>query len=118
MANLVCLRFTSKSTIENTQLMKKIFTLILGLVSTFCSYAQQSPFDIDLWPAGLPNTNGIDRNQPFDDSKQNFKPSIRVFLPDAAKATGTAVVCPAEATAILPQLMRDTTGQSISTSAA
>ena len=93
MANLVCLRFTSKSTIENTQLMKKIFTLILGLVSTFCSYAQQSPFDIDLWPEGLPNTNGIDSNQPFDDSKQNFKPSIRVFLPDAAKATGTAVVC-------------------------
>lgn len=73
--------------------MKKIFTFILGLASTLCSYAQQSPFDIDLWPSGLPNTNGIDQSQPFDDSKQNFKPSIRIFLPDAEKANGKAVVC-------------------------
>ena len=47
--------------------MKKIFTFILGLASTLCSYAQQSPFDIDLWPSGLPNTNGIDQSQPFAD---------------------------------------------------
>jgi acetyl esterase/lipase len=48
---------------------------------------------MDLWPNGLPNSNGIDQSQPYDDSKQNFKPSIRVFLPDADKATGLAVVC-------------------------
>lgn len=49
--------------------------------------------DIDLWPNGLPNSNEIDKIQPFDDSKQNFKPSIRVFLPEKDKAAGMAVVC-------------------------
>lgn len=73
--------------------MKKIATLILGILCAFSANAQQKPFDIDLWPNGLPNSNGIDKTQPFDDSKQNFKPSIRVFLPDAEKASGRAVVC-------------------------
>ncbi len=53
----------------------------------------QKTIDIDLWPKGLPNTNGIDTTQPYDDSKQNFKPNIKVFLPAADKATGRAVVC-------------------------
>lgn len=66
---------------------------MLSFLSLLAIRAQQSAFDIDLWPEGLPNSNGIDKTQPFDDSKQNFKPSIRVFLPEAAKATGRAVVC-------------------------
>ncbi len=53
----------------------------------------QQQFDINLWPNGLPNSNGIDKTQPFDDSKQNFRPSIRVFLPAKDKANGMAVVC-------------------------
>ncbi len=73
--------------------MRKFATLLLGLVCTLSSSAQQAPIDIDLWQNGLPNSNGIDKTQPYDDSKQNFKPSIRVFLPDAEKATGRAVVC-------------------------
>lgn len=73
--------------------MKKSATLILGIMCALCANAQQKPFDIDLWQNGLPNSNGIDKTQPYDDSKQNFKPSIRVFLPDADKATGRAVVC-------------------------
>lgn len=73
--------------------MKKIFLFMFSIFSAFMSQAQQPAFDIDLWQNGLPNSNGIDKTQPFDDSKQNFKPSIRVFLPDAAKATGQAVVC-------------------------
>lgn len=74
-------------------MMKKLVLLMLGLLS-FCGVkAQQPAFDIDLWPNGLPNSNGIDKTQPYDDAKQNFKPSIRVFLPDADKATGRAVVC-------------------------
>lgn len=73
--------------------MKKIFLFMFSIFSAFMSQAQQPAFDIDLWQNGLPNSNGIDKTQPFDDSKQNFKPSIRVFLPDAAKATGRAVVC-------------------------
>lgn len=73
--------------------MKKFVLLMLELL-TFCSInAQQNAFDIDLWPNGLPNSNGIDKTQPYDDAKLNFKPSIRVFLPDATKATGRAVVC-------------------------
>ena len=67
---------------------------MLSIFGAFTMQAQQpSAFDIDLWPNGLPNSNGIDKSQPFDDSKQNFKPSIRVFLPEAGKATGRAVVC-------------------------
>ena len=73
--------------------MKKFVFLMLGIFSFLAAQAQQPAFDIDLWPNGLPNSNGIDKTQPFDDKKQNFKPSIRVFLPEAGKATGRAVVC-------------------------
>ena len=73
--------------------MKKLLALLLGTIGVLGMHAQQHPFDIDLWQDGLPNSNGIDKSQPYDDSKQNFKPSIRVFLPDADKSTGRAVVC-------------------------
>lgn len=74
--------------------MKKfLFFMLSFLISTLKLSAQQEAFNMDLWPNGLPNSNGIDQSQPYDDSKQNFKPSIRVFLPDADKATGQAVVC-------------------------
>ncbi|MBQ6964692.1 MAG: alpha/beta hydrolase [Bacteroidaceae bacterium] len=73
--------------------MKKLFLFMFSFLSVLGIHAQQPAFDIDLWQNGLPNSNGIDKTQPYDDSKQNFKPSIRVFLPDAAKATGRAVVC-------------------------
>lgn len=73
--------------------MKKLLAFLLSAISMLGTRAQQQPFDIDLWQGGLPNSNGIDKTQPYDDSKQNFKPSIRVFLPDADKATGRAIVC-------------------------
>ena len=73
--------------------MKKLLAFLLGTIGVLGVHAQQQPFDIDLWQNGLPNSNGIDKTQPYDDAKQNFKPSIRVFLPDANKATGRAVVC-------------------------
>lgn len=73
--------------------MKKLTFVMIGILSVLAMRAQKPAFDIDLWPNGLPNSNGIDKTQPFDDSKQNFKPSIRVFLPEAGKATGRAVVC-------------------------
>lgn len=72
----------------------KIFALLALMAISMIAGAQApASFDIDLWPDGLPNSNGIDSTQPFDDSRQNFKPSIRVFLPDASKSTGKAVVC-------------------------
>ena len=73
--------------------MKKLAFLMFGIFSFLAAQAQQPAFDIDLWPQGLPNSNGIDKTKPFDDKTRNFKPSIRVFLPEAGKATGRAVVC-------------------------
>lgn len=77
--------------------MKKIAFLCLVLNMCLASVADAQTartFDIDLWQDGLPNTNGRD-NIPEDLSKSVYTPSIRVFLPDSAKATGRAVVaCP------------------------
>lgn len=56
------------------------------------SFSQRIPFELDLWPNGLPNSNRIDKSEPFDDSKKNFKPSIKVFLPKGSIATGRAVL--------------------------
>lgn len=73
--------------------MKHLLIAMLCLMLTPSISNAQKTIDIDLWPKGLPNTNGIDTTQPYDDSKQNFKPNIKVFLPAADKATGRAVVC-------------------------
>ncbi len=74
--------------------MNKMRKIILSLLSWCCMTAQLSAQqEIDLWSNGLPNSNGIDKSQPFDDAKQNFKPSIKVFLPEKDKANGMAVVC-------------------------
>ena len=73
----------------------RFITTALMMLTTFQLSMAQQVFDIDLWPNGLPNTNGIDKSEPFNDDKRNFKPSIRVFLPQADKATGAAIVaCP------------------------
>jgi acetyl esterase/lipase len=73
---------------------KLLFLTALMLATLGLKAQTHDPINIDLWPNGLPNTNGID-NLPEDLSKQNFKASIRVFLPEAEKATGRAVVvCP------------------------
>lgn len=66
-------------------------TLMLSVISA--SAQTKSVQDVDLWQKnGLPNSNGID-TEPFDDSKRNYKPSIRVFLPE--QPDGRAVIaCP------------------------
>lgn len=73
--------------------MRKISIVLFMLATALCSFAQQLPesFDIDLWQNGLPNTNGID-HQPWDDKQRNFKPSIRVYLPEKDKANGKAIL--------------------------
>lgn len=68
--------------------MKKALLTIVASVFALASYAQ---IDIDLWPNGLPNSNGIDKTQPYNDATQNFKPSIRVFLPE--NPNGMAILC-------------------------
>lgn len=76
-------------------LITMLFLLLFVLAGSTVSAQQvRKPFDIDLWPQGMPNTNGVDTT-PFDESKENYKPSIRVFLPSAELATGRAVIaCP------------------------
>lgn len=76
-----------------TFFMKKTFILLISMLFITTMATAQKPIELNLWPNGLPNSNGIDKSQPFDDSKQNFRPSIWVFLPEASKATGRAVVC-------------------------
>ena len=75
--------------------MNRLIIAALMMLTSFHPISAQQPFDINLWPTGLPNSNGIDNTQPFSDAQRNFQPSIRVFLPDAAHATGAALVaCP------------------------
>lgn len=72
--------------------MKKILFTLVALFTMTSAMAQESKyFDIDLWQNGLPNSNGIDKD-PYDDAKRNYKPSIRVFLPEDSVKTGMAVL--------------------------
>lgn len=80
--------------------MRKIIFALAFIAFTFVctntisAQATEKQFDVDLWVNGLPNTNGID-HEPFDDSKHNYKPSVRIFLPSKDVATGRAIVaCP------------------------
>lgn len=73
------------------------FFMTLVLLSTMlnCMAQQVKGFDIDLWQNGLPNSNGIDKTQPYSNETRNFKPSIRVFLPEDSVKNGMAIlVCP------------------------
>lgn len=72
--------------------MRRLLYTITFIFSVIAASAQE-PISIDLWQNGLPNSNGIDKSQPYDDSKQNFKPNIKVYLPEASKANGMAIVC-------------------------
>lgn len=54
----------------------------------------ESPFIIDLWQDGLPNSNGMEA-QGYDDKKKNYKPSIRVYLPkETTTPTKAVIICP------------------------
>lgn len=76
--------------------MKRLYSVLALLCAVCVSMAQQAKsFDIDLWQKGLPNSNGIDKTQPYDAEARNFKPMIRVFLPEESERNGMAVlVCP------------------------
>ncbi len=72
-------------------MFSKILPLLcLMLLSPSFSSAQQV---IDLWPDGLPNSNGIDTTLPFDDATQNFKPRLTVFHPADSVNNGRTVLC-------------------------
>lgn len=66
--------------------MRKLrsFTLLVVLLAVSVSAMAQRAFDVNLWDAKTPNKNGLQDTA-----------YIKVFLPDAKRATGRAVViCP------------------------
>lgn len=73
--------------------MKRIYFTLMLLCAAVCGMAQEvKSFDIDLWTNGLPNSNGIDKTQPYDAEARNFKPMIRVFVPDDSVKTDMAIL--------------------------
>lgn len=79
---------------EKNNIILLLLCMLLGSNPLFSQKNISDFFDIDLWEQGMPNTNGMDM-LPLDDSKHNYKPSIRVFLPDSTTANGRAVIaCP------------------------
>lgn len=68
--------------------------MAVAMILTATAQLQARDFTVDLWPDGLPNSNGIEQ-QGYDDSKQNYRPSIRVYLPDnATRPTNAVLLCP------------------------
>ena len=61
--------------------LKSIISMLVLACST--SAFSQKGTTMDLWPNGAPNNNGDDKD----------KAELTVYLPDAKKATGRAVVC-------------------------
>lgn len=78
-------------------MIKKIFAaftlLFFAAVGAMAQGSDSNKFVVDLWPDGLPNTNGVDLTKPYDDAARNYKPQITVYLPSKDKATGQAVLC-------------------------
>lgn len=64
--------------------MKSLKSLISVLLLSVSAVAlSQEKMTMELWPKGAPNANG----------DENDKAELTVYLPDAKKATGRAVVC-------------------------
>ena len=61
---------------------RKILTAMLLMMMSAAVFAQNGK-TMDLWPKGAPNNNGDEKD----------KAELTVYLPDAKKATGRAVVC-------------------------
>ena len=61
---------------------KKYIMTMLLLIFSAAAFAQEG-MKMGLWPKGAPNANG----------DENDKAELTVYLPDAKKATGRAVVC-------------------------
>lgn len=72
--------------------MKKLFFSLLMMAAVLSTMAQRKSFDIDMWPDGLPNSNGIDKTQPYNNETRNFKPMLRVFTPADSVKTDMAIL--------------------------
>ena len=72
--------------------MKRILTAIIICIVAAAHAPAQKPLAVDIWPEGLPNSNGTDLTEPYSDETRNYKPTMYVYLPDSNKATGRAVL--------------------------
>ena len=71
--------------------MKRILTAIIICIVAAAHAPAQKPLAVDIWPEGLPNSNGTDLTEPYSDETRNYKPTMYVYLPDSNKATGREV---------------------------
>lgn len=71
---------------------KQVFDTMQQVSSTGKSSSQRS-FDINLWEKGLPNSNGQE-TEGYNDKKHNYKPSLKVFLPQSEKPVKAVLICP------------------------
>ena len=96
--------------------MKKIvaaFALLMFAVTM--GFAQDKGIVVDIWPDGLPNTNGVDLTKPFDDATRNYKPQITVYLPENQRLrVRRCSVFPVADTVWCATTRRDSTGCPIS----
>lgn len=73
--------------------MKKIIGILSFIMATISVCHAQDYTEVKIWPDGLPNSNGRDLTEPYNDEAGNYEPRIHVFLPPKEKATGRAVLC-------------------------
>lgn len=74
--------------------MKKLLLFSMLVMIGLGVQAQKTsvkPINIDLWTNGLPNSNGMEA-QGYDDAKQNYKPSMSVYLPRKMSTPTKAVI--------------------------
>jgi len=71
--------------------VRLLLTLCLSM-ATLGGMAQK-PFVVDLWPDGLPNTNGHEQ-EGYDDAKRNYKPSMEVHYIEKGAPHRAVLVCP------------------------
>lgn len=97
-------------------MMRRIFATFALLIFAFsASFAQNNGFVVDIWPDGLPNTNGVDLTKPYDDATQNYKPQITVYLPKSQRPPDRLCsVFPAADTVWFATTPRDIIGRPIS----
>lgn len=73
--------------------MKRTIGALLLMLMCATYMSAQKTFTVDVWPDGLPNTNGRDLTEPYNNETYNYKPQLLAYLPAPEKSTGRAVVC-------------------------
>jgi len=72
--------------------MKRLYTIFLVQVTVCCLCFAQQPVELELWPGGAPENNGLTKTEQGDDYSIA---KLYVYRPEQQKNTRTAVViCP------------------------